>query len=118
MHILKNRVHSRSLEELHNKYVLVPADKAAQNVIIVCKKYYLEVVLKEIDTTITYEHVMEECQGIVDRHIKFLNNHRIDVRPECRCLPLFYWLPKLHKRPYGTRLRTEPIIERVVYLRM
>ena len=67
MHILKNRVHSRSLEELHNKYVLVPADKAAQYVIIVCKKYYLEV---EIDTTITYEHVMEECQGIVDRHIK------------------------------------------------
>jgi hypothetical protein len=103
MYILKNRVHSRSLEELHNKYVLVPADKAAQNVIIVSKKYYLEVVLKEIDTTITYEHVMEECQGIVDRHIKFLNNHRIDVRPEYRCLPLFHWLPKLHKRPYGTR---------------
>ena len=33
MDILKNRAHSRSLERLHNKYVLVPANKAAQNVI-------------------------------------------------------------------------------------
>ena len=48
-----NKRHSRSLEELRRKYVLVPADKAAQNVIIVCKKYYLEVVLKDIDTTAT-----------------------------------------------------------------
>ena len=41
VHILKKKQHLRSLEELHNKYVLVPVDKAAQNVIVVCKKYYL-----------------------------------------------------------------------------
>ena len=46
VHILKSKRHLRSLEELHSKYVLVPADKAAQNVIVVCKKYYLQVVLK------------------------------------------------------------------------
>ena len=34
-HILKKKRHLRSLEELHSKYVLVPADKAAQNVIVV-----------------------------------------------------------------------------------
>ena len=34
--ILKNSRHLRSLEELQSKYVLVPADKAAQNVIVVC----------------------------------------------------------------------------------
>ena len=39
-HVLQSRKHLRSLEELHNKYVLVPADKAAQNVILVCRKYY------------------------------------------------------------------------------
>ena len=36
--ILKNSRHLRSLEELQSKYVLVPADKAAQNVIVVCKE--------------------------------------------------------------------------------
>ena len=30
-----------TLHKLHANYVLVPADKAANNVIIVCKKYYL-----------------------------------------------------------------------------
>ena len=102
-HILGNRRHSRSLEELHSKYVLVPADKAAQNVIVVCRKYYLEVVLKEIDSTATYERVDEDSEGIINRHIRFFRNHRIEIPSQCKCLPAFYWLPKLHKQPYGTR---------------
>ena len=43
--MLRNRRHSQSQEENHSKYVLVPAGKAAQNVIVACRKYYLEVVL-------------------------------------------------------------------------
>ena len=101
--ILRNRRHLRSLGELHSKYVLVPADKAAQNVIVVCRKYYLEVVLKEIDSTATYERVEEDSEGIVNRHIRFFRHHHIEVPSQCKCLPAFYWLPKLHKQPYGTR---------------
>ena len=70
-HVLRNKRHLRSLEELHIKYVLVPADKAAQNVIVVCKKYYLEVVLKETETTTTYETVMMDWQSIVNEHCKY-----------------------------------------------
>ena len=102
-HILRNKRYSRSLEELQGKYVLVPADKAAQNVIMVCRKYYLEVILKEIETTATYEEVMENCQDIVDRHIAFLRRQCINIPSVDRCMPRFYWLPKLHKQPYGTR---------------
>ena len=47
-HVLKSKKHLRSIKLLHCKYVLVPADKAANNVIVVCKKYYLEVVTREI----------------------------------------------------------------------
>ena len=81
-------------------YVLVPADKAAQNVIVVCKKYYLQIVLKEI---VTCDSVMEDNQGIVDKHITYFTKHHIDVTSHYRCLSQFHWLPKLHKQPYGTR---------------
>ena len=36
------------LHKLHADYVLVPADKAANNVIIVCKKYYIDTLVKDI----------------------------------------------------------------------
>ena len=31
------------------------------------------------------------------------NGYKITVKPELHCLPSFYWLPKLHKQPYGSR---------------
>ena len=45
-HVLKSRVHLDNLNKLHENFVLVPADKASNNVIVVCKKYYLDVVIK------------------------------------------------------------------------
>ena len=37
-----------TLHKLHANYVLVPADKAASNVIIVCKKYHIDTLVKEL----------------------------------------------------------------------
>ena len=37
--VLRNKVHLDSLNSLDEKYVLVTADKAANNVIVVCNKY-------------------------------------------------------------------------------
>ena len=66
-HVLKSRRHLNYLQELQSKYVLVPADKATSNVIVVCKKkYYLEVVLREITTTNTYELVDRACNDVVE----------------------------------------------------
>ena len=31
-----------TLSELHNKYVVIPADKASNNIVFICKKYYFE----------------------------------------------------------------------------
>ena len=89
-HVLKNRVHLDYLNKLHENYVLVPADKAANNVIVVCKKYYLDVVLKELESTnSTRKYIVIAAMwsvGTLYRH-----------------LPSFYWLPTLHKNPYGAR---------------
>jgi hypothetical protein len=54
IHKLKNCVNSRPksvfkdqeavkcLSSLHDKYVIVPADKASNNMVFVCKSYYFE----------------------------------------------------------------------------
>ena len=46
--VLKQDVVIEYLHELHGKYVLVPVNKAANNTAIICKNYYVTVILKEI----------------------------------------------------------------------
>jgi hypothetical protein len=36
------------LSSLHDKYVIVPADKASNNIVFVCKSYYFECLIKEL----------------------------------------------------------------------
>ena len=95
--------HLDYLHDFQSKFVLVPADKAANNVIVVCRKYYLDVVLRELNGTSTYEHKDRDLEHIVNEHIDFMTDNSIHVETELRLLPSFYWLPKLHKTPYGTR---------------
>ena len=43
--------------------------------------------------------VNNDSVNVVSRHLDYMVKNGIDVGPE----PSFYWLPKLHKTPYGTR---------------
>ena len=46
--------HLQFLQDFQRQYVLVPADKASNNVTVVCKKYCLDVVIMELqgDSTV------------------------------------------------------------------
>ena len=46
--VLKQDAVIEYFNELQKKYALVPIDKAANNIAIICKKYYATVILKEI----------------------------------------------------------------------
>jgi elongation factor P hydroxylase len=39
------------LRRLHDNFVLVSADKASNNIVLVCKKYYYECLLNELEFT-------------------------------------------------------------------
>ena len=46
--VLQNADVKACLSDLHSKYVFVPADKAPNNIIVICKRYYIETLIKEL----------------------------------------------------------------------
>ena len=44
--VLKQDAVIEYLNELHEKYILVATDKAANNIVIICKKCYVTIILK------------------------------------------------------------------------
>ena len=54
-----------------------------------CKKYYLDVVIRELSSTSTYQEVRRSCDDIVLRHIKYMEQNDIVLQPEHEVLPSF-----------------------------
>ena len=95
-----------TLHKLHANYVLVPADKAANNVIIVCKKCYIDTLVKELGinnvniSNPTYIPTDDSFETIVKSHNQFITSVGLEMCKEDQNLPYLYWTPKLHKSPY------------------
>ena len=94
-----------TLHKIYANYVLVPADKAADNVIIVCKKYYIDTLVKELGinnaniNNPTYISIDDSFETIVKSHNQFITSVGLEMSEECQNLPCLYWTPKLHKSP-------------------
>ena len=61
--VLRSNECLQSLEELHNQFVIVPIDKASGNIAFVCKRFYAQVLVKELGLdglagSATYEKVI------------------------------------------------------------
>ena len=46
-----------TLHKLHANYFLVPADKAANNVIVMCKKYYIDTLVEELRINVNKTYI-------------------------------------------------------------
>ena len=95
----------QGIQEFHRKYVLVPADKAANNVVVICRLRYINTLKQEINGTKAYEETSIDEKFVVYSHSNEIpNTFAVDVKERQDRLPTMYWLPKLHKRPYKARL--------------
>ena len=91
-------------QEFHRKYVLVPADKAANNVVVVCRLHYVNTLKQELDGTRAYLETDTDEVSVVNAHLNDLPvKFSVCVNEGQDKLPTMYWLPKLHKRPYKAR---------------
>ena len=83
------------MEKLHSKYAFAPADKAANKVIIIWKRYYVDVLKEELNPTYVPAQLTKD--RLLLRHIDTFTKSNIKI--DKLNLPTFYWLPKLHKNP-------------------
>ena len=106
---LKSSTISKHLKELQKDFVFVRTDKASNNIAVVCKKFYVEQSMKELDMFLnssnkndadkTYVPVVKEClSSLESRHKRYMKANSIE---EADSLPFLYWIPKMHKKPFS-----------------
>ena len=98
------------INKLHDRFVIVPVDKASNNFAIICKKFYLEVLMKELgiaNGVITGNDVYKVVNITETRFFteqKEANrNHYNTLETENENIPLLYWTSKQHKTPFKFR---------------
>jgi hypothetical protein len=106
--IFKDPNVANNLSLLHDKYVIVSADKAPNNIVFVCKSHFIDCLMKELSIdnslgTPTYTPTTLTKEEILDNHRSVLFSFGISTKDEELDLPSLYWIPKLHKCPLGER---------------
>ena len=64
----------QGIQEFHRKYVLVPADKAANNVVVVCWLHYINTLKQELNGTKAYEETSIDEKSVVYSHSNEIPN--------------------------------------------
>ena len=83
---------------------MVPADKAANNVVVACLLHYINTLKQELNGTKAYKETSIDEMSVVYSHSNEIPyKFAVDVKERQDRLPTMYWLPKLHKRPYKAR---------------
>ena len=101
------------LKDLKKKYIICAIDKASNNYVFVCKKYYLIILMLELGAdlntldcvgNITYQPVNITDLEIINQHSQFMRDHfDVTMNRDNECIPRIFWNPKLHKTPYKAR---------------
>ena len=102
----KEKLDLNYLRNFQKSFVLTPVDKAAKNIGVICKKYYLEVLKNEISSD-NFQTSNSNINDIIKEYTNLLKikyNYLHTTIP--RELPLIYWISKFHKEPVGTRFIT------------
>ena len=98
--ILKDKDVWQYLKELHNNFVIVPIDKAANNIGIICKRFYVSRLLSEVgalgDPNSTYEIKDINPQELIHDYLLLSERYGLKLEEKQKTLPIMYWTPKMH----------------------
>ena len=91
------------LAELHNNFVIVPIDKASDNIANICKKFYVSRLFEELgipgNTSDTYKLATKIKDDIITNNLSLCDKYGLGLAVSQMTLPFMYWMPKMHKMP-------------------
>ena len=105
--ILKDEDALVYLKDLQSKYVIVPIDKAANNISIICKRFYVMRLLKEVgalgNPDPTYEISNINPADLINDDVILCERFGLTLDEGQKTLPIMYWTPKMHYTPSRAR---------------
>ena len=85
----------QGIQEFHRTYVLIPADKAANNIVVVCRLHYINTLKQELKGTKSYKETSTNEKTVVNSHSNDLPyKFAVNVKERQDKRPTMYWLPK------------------------
>ena len=66
---ISDRYLKSGIEDFHRKYVLVPADKAANNLVVVWRLHFTNTLKQELGGTKAYEQTSKKEKSVINNHI-------------------------------------------------
>ena len=86
----------QGIQEFHRNYVLVPAGKAANNVVFVCRLHYINTLKQDPRYHKAYGETSTDEKSVVNSHLTELHlKFSVCVKERHDKVPTMYWLPKL-----------------------
>ena len=105
--VLKDEGAINCLNDLHKKFVIVPIDKVSNNVSIICKRFYVQRLLREVgvfgDESDTYTLSHKGKYNIINNNLQFSEKLGFRTIEANKALPIMYWMPKMHYTPSRAR---------------
>ena len=86
--------------------VLIPNDTASNNITIICKQYYVKVILNEIGVIVHGKNTWKSDKSydeIIDENAEYIKHLGFKVTEKEKILPIMYWIRKLYTNPTGAR---------------
>ena len=106
-HVLQDPIVKQYLDNLQNNFVIVTIDKAANNFAFICKRYYITRLLSEVGVpngnNPTYQQTNKDSEHIICDNIELCEKFGLETTEQDKCLPIMYWIPKMHKTPVDAR---------------
>ena len=85
--------------EIHEKFIVVPAEKASNNILFVCKTHFINCLMEELGMSTmtgnpTYNLTAMSKNELLENHHSVMLTFGIALQEEDIDLPKLYWIPK------------------------